>query len=263
LRVLITGASGFAGGYLARACASAGDEVVGISRSGLLVEGGGAGRAVDLRDADLVRGAVRAAQPEVVYHLAALSSVGRSWEDPAETVQSNVGSDVNMLEALRLEAPQSRVVWVSSCQIYGVPERLPVAEDAPMQPDNPYGVSKAAGEMLAAVYADAHGLDLVRARPFNHAGPGQHSAFTVSSLAGAGADAPAAAWPTAAAEARGRRRGRRGRRRGRGRAGAIDRIAAATGWRPEIPFGQTMRDTIEWWERELRLEAAEWGPSRS
>jgi GDP-4-dehydro-6-deoxy-D-mannose reductase len=182
LRVLITGASGFAGGWLARACIEAGDDVVGFSRRGA-GELDFPSRRVDLRDGAAVREAVRSVAPEVVYHLAALSSVGRSWENPAETVQDNVASAVGMLEALRLDAPEARVVWVSSCEVYGPPASLPVSEDAPVAPANPYAVSKTAGDLLAGVYADAHRLDLVRARPFNHAGPGQLPIFVVSSLA--------------------------------------------------------------------------------
>jgi GDP-4-dehydro-6-deoxy-D-mannose reductase len=183
LRVLITGASGFAGSWLARACLQAGDDVLGVSRR--IPEEGVpfSSLQLDLRDAGAVRSAVRSAQPEVVYHLAALSSVGRSWEKPAETVQDNVATAVNMLEALRLDAPDARVVWVSSCEVYGPPASLPVAEEAPVAPANPYAVSKTAGDLLAGVYAHAHGLDLVRARPFNHAGPGQLPIFIVSSLA--------------------------------------------------------------------------------
>ena len=183
MRVLITGASGFAGGHLARACSSAGDEVVGISRSGQVPDGGGSGQAVDLTDAAAVHELVRAVAPEVVYHLAALSSVGRSWEDPERTLRDNVASSVSVLEAVRHDAPSARVVWVSSCEVYGVPERLPITEDAPQVPANPYAVSKSAGDMLAAVYVDAHGLDIVRARPFSHAGPGQRPIFILSSLA--------------------------------------------------------------------------------
>jgi GDP-4-dehydro-6-deoxy-D-mannose reductase len=183
VRVLITGASGFAGGYLARACAEAGDEVVGISRSGAIPAGAGSGRAVDLTDAPAVRDVVRAVTPQVIYHLAALSSVGRSWDEPARTMEENVVGAINLLEAIRYEAPSARVVWVSSCEVYGVPAVLPIPEDAPRRPANPYAVSKSAGEMLVAVYTDAYGLDIVRARPFNHAGPGQRSIFVFSSLA--------------------------------------------------------------------------------
>lgn len=182
MRVLITGASGFAGGYLSSGCAKAGDEVTGLSRSGRLA-GGGDSQAIDLRDATAVRQAFRDAGPEIVYHLAALSSVGRSWEDPGRTVKDNVATAVSVLEALRTEAPDARVVWVSSCEVYGAPAALPVRETAPVKPANPYAVSKATGDLLAGVYAGAHGLEILRARPFNHAGPGQLPVFIVSSLA--------------------------------------------------------------------------------
>ena len=166
-----------------RTCAAAGDEVVALSRGGLVPDGCGEGLPVDLRDPEAVRSAIRDVGPDVVYHLAALSSVGRSWEDPARTVQDNVTSAVNLLEALRLETSRARVVWVSTCEVYGAPASLPVSEAAPLQPVNPYAVSKTTGDLLAAVYADAYDLDIVRVRPFSHAGPGQLPIFILSSLA--------------------------------------------------------------------------------
>lgn len=298
MRVLITGAAGFAGGWLARECAAAGDEVVGLSRE-----------AVDLRDADATRTALRDARPEVVYHLAALSSVGASWDQPAQTMNENVAASANVLEALRHQAPAARVVWVSSCQVYGEPENVPVDEDAPLRPENPYAVSKTAGDLLAAVYAEAHGLNLVRVRPFNHVGPGQRDAFIVSSLARQAAEARASGVRRidivtgnpdarrdysdvrdvvsayrllARADVGGVFNVSSGRSvsaselvrtlaeviapvevrhtvdpaRVRAHevmdlAGSHERLTAATGWRPAIPLEQTLRDTIEWWERDL------------
>ena len=122
-------------------------------------------------------------RPEVVYHLAALSSVGRSWDDPATTVNANTASAVSVLEGVRLRAPEARLVWASSCEVYGMPTKLPINEDTPLSPLSPYAVSKATGEMLAAVYAKSHRLSICRARAFNHAGPGQQPIFIVSSLA--------------------------------------------------------------------------------
>jgi GDP-4-dehydro-6-deoxy-D-mannose reductase len=298
LRVLITGAAGFAGGWLASECAAAGDEVVGLSRE-----------EVDLCDADAIRAALRDARPEVVYHLAALSSVGASWEQPADTLNENAMASVNLLEALLNEAPRARVVWVSSCQVYGEPEHMPVDEDAPLRPENPYAVSKTTGDLLAAVYAEAHGLDLVRVRPFNHVGPGQRDAFIVSSLARQAAHARASGARqldivTSNPDARRDYTDVRDvvnayrllARAGVGGvfnvssghsvsaselvamlaeviapievshtvdparvrahelmdlAGSHARLTAATGWRPVIPLEQTLRDTIEWWERDL------------
>ncbi len=189
MRVLITGASGFAGRFLARECASAGDDVVGISRTGAIPDGCGQGLAVDLLDAASVSESVADSAPEVIYHLAALSSVGRSWEDPARTLSDNVAMAVNLLQAAREQAPAARVVWASSCEVYGPPQRLPLTEDHPLVPANPYAVSKTTGDLLAGVYVDAHRLDLIRARPFNHAGPGQRSIFILSSLARQAAEA--------------------------------------------------------------------------
>ncbi|MGI8864421.1 MAG: GDP-mannose 4,6-dehydratase [Solirubrobacteraceae bacterium] len=307
MRVLITGASGFAGGHLARACADAGDEVTGISRRG--VSPAGEARPVDLRVFADVRAAVREASPDVVYHLAALSSVGRSWEDPSETVQANMTSDTNLLEAVRHEAPGARLVWVSSCEVYGSAPSLPAAEDAPLSPANPYAVSKTAGEQLAGLYHQAYRIDVIRARPFNHAGPGQLPIFILSSLVRQAAEA------RLAGEARLRlitgnpetrrdftdvRDVARAYRLLAARAepgiynvssarsisaaeqvrllaeliapievehvidparvrshevmdlsGANNRIREATGWQPEIPFQQTMLDTLHWWEHEL------------
>jgi GDP-4-dehydro-6-deoxy-D-mannose reductase len=157
--------------------------VFALSRGAASSEDAGASLTVDLRDGDAVRAAVRRSRPQVVYHLGALSSVGRSWDDPARTVSENAATSANVLEAVRLEAPGARVVWVSSCEVYGPPPSLPVPESARMAPASPYAVSKASGEMLAAVYAESFGLDLVRARPFSHSGPGQRPIFLLSSLA--------------------------------------------------------------------------------
>jgi GDP-4-dehydro-6-deoxy-D-mannose reductase len=182
VRALITGASGFAGAWLCRECAAAGDEVIALSRRGPETGSGGRAVAVDLRDQQAVTKVLRDTQPDVVYHLAALSSVGRSWQEPAQTLAENVGSAVNLLEAIRHEAPEARVVWVSSCEVYGIPEVLPITEDAPVRPANPYAVSKAAGDLLADVYTASYGLAILRVRPFSHAGPGQLPIFLLSSL---------------------------------------------------------------------------------
>lgn len=187
MRALITGASGFAGSWLCRECAAAGDEVVGLSRRGTVVDGCGRGVAVDLRDGSAVQAVLRSARPEVVYHLAALTSVGRSWQAPARTLGDNTAGSVELLEALRGVGGRGqvgpiRVIWVSSCEVYGESPALPATEDAPMRPANPYAVSKATGEMLAEVYRDAYGLEIVRARPFSHSGPGQLPSYLLSNL---------------------------------------------------------------------------------
>jgi GDP-4-dehydro-6-deoxy-D-mannose reductase len=174
---LVTGGAGFAGRHLLALLSDA----IAPSRAEL-----------DLLDAGAVRGAVRDTAPAVVFHLAALASVGRSWEAPAETLTQNVAMTANLLEGVRLEAPEAAVVVVGSGEVYGPPSRLPVDEDAPLRPQNPYAVSKAACDLLAGQYADAFGMRVVRMRPFNHAGPGQSDDYVVGTLTRQVAEAEAA-----------------------------------------------------------------------
>jgi GDP-4-dehydro-6-deoxy-D-mannose reductase len=173
--VLITGAGGFAGGHLTAACREAGDEVVTLAR------GGGDVRA-DLTDAAATRSALEAVRPSVVYHLAALAHVGASWREPGAYLQDNLAMTLNLLEAVRENARDAVVVVASSGEVYGPPATLPVDESAPLRPQNPYAVSKAASDLLAGFYADAHGMRVIRARAFNHAGPGQEPAYAIASF---------------------------------------------------------------------------------
>ena len=179
MRTLITGAGGFAGRHLAAHCRASGDDVVEVSR----------GTGVDLRDAAAARGAVAQARPDAVYHLAARAHVGESWADPGSFLADNLDLALNVLEAVRIEAPGATVVAVASGEVYGAPAALPVDEDAPLRPQNPYAVSKASADLLAGFYADAHGLRVIRTRPFNHAGPGQEPTYAIASFSRQAAEA--------------------------------------------------------------------------
>jgi GDP-4-dehydro-6-deoxy-D-mannose reductase len=172
LSVLITGATGFAGRHLARACEEAGEAVTGWGRAD-----------VDLLDPAATRAGVAAAAPATVYHLAAQAHVGRSWKAPAETLHDNLAMAFNVLDAVRDAAPEAVVVAVGSSEVYGAPASLPVDEHAELRPQNPYAVSKVAADALAGFYADAHGLRVIRARAFNHAGPGQEPLYAIASFA--------------------------------------------------------------------------------
>jgi GDP-4-dehydro-6-deoxy-D-mannose reductase len=156
-------------------CGAEGDEVCDLSRS--------SGLHVDLLDAELVRAAVKDAEPEAVYHLAARAHVGESWREPEAFLRENVAMTLHVLEAVRAEAPEAAVVVVGSSELYGPPATLPVDESAPLRPQNPYAVSKASADLLAGFYADAHGLRIVRARAFNHSGPGQEPIYAIASFA--------------------------------------------------------------------------------
>jgi GDP-4-dehydro-6-deoxy-D-mannose reductase len=163
----VTGGAGFAGSHLVA----------------LLPESAAPTRSeLDLLDSSAVTAFVRDLQPRAVVHLAAQASVGRSWQDPGETLRTNLDMTLNLLDAVRREAPGASVLLVGSGEIYGAPERLPVDEDAPLRPQNPYAVSKAACDLLGGQYADAHGMRVVRTRTFNHAGPGQSEEYVVGTL---------------------------------------------------------------------------------
>jgi GDP-4-dehydro-6-deoxy-D-mannose reductase len=138
---------------------------------------------LDLSERADVAAAVRAARPAAVLHMAGLASVAASWRDPARTLRSNVEMTLNLLLAVADEAPDAGVVLASSGEIYGAPESLPVGEGAPLSPQNPYAVSKAATDLLGGQYAASHGLRVVRLRPFNLAGPGQSDEYLVGGLA--------------------------------------------------------------------------------
>ncbi len=168
---LVTGGGGFAGRHLIVHLRHLGE----APASPLLDE-------LDLLDAEAVRRSVRDLRPRAIFHLAALASVGRSWGNPSRPLLENVRMTLNVLEAVRIEAPKTRVVIASSGEVYGPPERLPIDEKAALRPQNPYAVSKAACDLLAGQYADAHELRVVRTRAFNHAGPGQSENYVVGTL---------------------------------------------------------------------------------
>ena len=173
MRALVTGARGFVGSWLTSHLVECGDDVVAIDHE------------VEITDADAVRAAMAEAAPDVVYHLAALTNVGRSWSDPGEVLRVNAMGTLYVLEGARSCAHPPRVLVTSSAEVYGAvpPESLPVTEEAPLAPVTPYAAAKVAAEYLGVQAHLAYGLPVVRTRPFNHVGPGQSAAFVVSALA--------------------------------------------------------------------------------
>ena len=161
---MITGADGFVGGHLRRElgeCAVAAE--------------------ANVLDADALARELRAARPDAVVHLAALSSVAASWEDVADVWHVNVVGTVNVLEAVRAEQPGARALVVSTGEVYGRADAIPTPEDSPVAPLSPYAASKAAAEVACARAARADGLDIVVARSFAHIGPGQADSFAIGS----------------------------------------------------------------------------------
>ncbi|MGH9069206.1 MAG: GDP-mannose 4,6-dehydratase [Acidimicrobiales bacterium] len=173
MRAFVTGSRGFVGGWLVPALRQAGDEVV------------EAGPDLDVTDGPAVRAALADAGPEAVYHLAAWSHVGSSWDAPDEVLRVNAAGTLAVLEGARACPAPPRVLLVSSAEVYGrvTPDQLPLTEESPLRPVSPYAASKVAAEFLGIQAHLAHGLEVVVARPFNHVGPGQASDFVVSALA--------------------------------------------------------------------------------
>ena len=136
-------------------------------------------------DADHLRRTITEHRPDWIVHLAAQSHVPSSWTDPAATLSVNVGGTANLLKAMDEAGFTGRLLYVSSADIYGaVPEAcLPVTEETPVAPRNPYATSKVAGEELCRQWARTRSLDVVIARPFNHTGAGQRPDFALPSFA--------------------------------------------------------------------------------
>lgn len=184
-RILVTGANGFVGQILCKSLQEAGQHVialVGNSSSTPLC----ADQSVhcDIRDAEAVERAVIEAAPTHVVHLAAITHIPTSFNEPLLTWQTNVMGSVNLLQALHRHAPDAFVLFVSSSEVYGASFKLgiPLTEDTLCQPMNPYAASKLAAEAAFQEYF-RQGMAGVVVRPFNHIGPGQSADFATASFA--------------------------------------------------------------------------------
>jgi GDP-4-dehydro-6-deoxy-D-mannose reductase len=191
MRVLVTGGAGFAGSYLVEYLLRQGQEVVVIDRMGnhlanlehvrndVRIEQG------DLLDPDRMRQVLQDARPQRIYHLAAMSSPQKSFQNPKLAYDLNFTGTLNLLCAWRDLQIESRLLFVSSAAVYGPVDAadVPLGEDAPLRPASPYAGSKAAGEMLALQFFQAYGLPVVRVRPFNHTGPRQMPGYVCSGFA--------------------------------------------------------------------------------
>lgn len=187
--VLITGATGFAGRFLVEHYSGSGSEVHGVYRreavDHLQTPYSATLHRVDLLDADAVKKLVASVRPELVFHLAAQSSVAVSWRDPLATVQSNAAMQFNVLEAVAACSPAARVLVVGSSDEYGHARQdsNPIKESQELLPANPYALSKVVQDLMGYQYFLTHGLQVVRVRPFLQLGPRRPDHFAVGSFA--------------------------------------------------------------------------------
>jgi GDP-4-dehydro-6-deoxy-D-mannose reductase len=188
MRVLLTGASGFAGPVVATALVARGHAVHGFARHApdrARAPAAMTFHAGDVRDAAVLGRTVAAVAPDAVVHLAAVAAPAAAERDPALAYAVNLGGTLALLAAARALPSRPRLLVVSSSAVYGavLPAELPLTEDAPLRPLTVYGASKAAAELAALQWGRAYGLDVVVARPFNHTGPGQEPAYVCAALA--------------------------------------------------------------------------------
>lgn len=202
MRAFITGIGGFAGSYLAEFLLENTDwEISGLIRRSpenvahlqdkiLLIQG-------DLGNYKHTEEILAQVRPHYIFHLAATAFVPDSWRDPWGVFENNVRSQLNILQAVVNLRLDSRVLIVGSNEEYGAvrEEELPVREDTPLRPNNPYGVSKVAQDFLGLQFYLSHGLHVVRVRPFNHTGPRQKPNFVIPAFAKQLAEAEAGLRP--------------------------------------------------------------------
>lgn len=311
MKALITGIAGFAGSHLTEHLLSQGHEVSGIVLPGESVENlSHLHEQITLFEGDILRPeslqtAFENAQPDWVFHLAALSSTGASWNNPALAFEVNVIGGIRLLEVCIPFKGQLRIILVTSAEIYGGGNANGVlTEESRYLPQNPYAVTKLALDLSAEQIARVNDLSLIRMRPMNHTGPRQGPGFAITDFAKQIAEIEAGQKEpvlrvgnlnstrdfsdvrdivrayTLAAE-----RGLPGEaylicsgkcqliqetletlisfsessiaiEQDPAKFRPVDmntftasssKFAEATGWRPEIPFEQTLRDTLDYW----------------
>jgi len=183
MKALIIGAAGFVGSYLIDELANNDYEVIAtkLQSEELQLQCCEIFNLNILAEED-ISAILEKTRPDVIFHLAALSSVALSWKKPALTIDINIKGAINLLEAVRALDYKPRVLLIGSGEEYGrvAEEENPINEQHQTHPANIYAASKACQNMLGKIYADAYDLDIVMVRAFNHIGPGQSADFVIS-----------------------------------------------------------------------------------
>lgn len=190
MRILVTGAGGFVGSHLVDALLQQPEsEVWGTLKpddSAQFHDNRIHNLPVELCDPGAVNDALKQVKPQRIYHLAGQAFVPASWVDPWDTLSTNIRSQLNILQGcLQCGLTETRSLVIGSQEEYGrlTSSELPATEASRFRPDNPYGVSKVAQDLLGQAYFLRHNLPVIRVQPFNHIGPRQNNRFVASDFA--------------------------------------------------------------------------------
>lgn len=180
MKALIIGGGGFVGGYLADELNNNGYDVYITCLE--KVDSDYVQFTLDIRKKDDISAILSEVNPDVIFHLAAQSSVALSWKNPQLTAEINIIGAINLFEAVREYEGNPRVIVIGSGEEYGCisANSCPIKETEPLHPMNIYAATKVCQEQTAEIYARAYGLDIVMVRAFNHSGPKQESIFVMS-----------------------------------------------------------------------------------
>lgn len=141
--------------------------------------------ACDLTDSKAFGNTITTFKPTYILHLAAVSSVGQSWEDPAGCFFNNTCVFLNIMETVRKNSLDCKILCIGSSEEYGTVQEkdLPLKEDMPLNPENPYAVTKMSQEAMSRCYVNGYNMDICMTRSFNHIGPRQRDTFVIASFA--------------------------------------------------------------------------------
>ncbi len=189
MKVFITGASGFVGHHLIDLLKAPEHIIFGacFPEEPESLRGGPEEKffRVDIRSRPALEKLVKKIQPDHVFHLAAVSNVRLSWSNNKATFETNLLGTLNVFESIKKYAPEARILFVSSADVYGdsAKEGKPLCEEDPAHAASPYALTKVFGEHLSRFYVEREGLDIVISRSFPHTGPGQSADFVCSDWA--------------------------------------------------------------------------------